>query len=154
MPAGGKRKGAGARRAPSAYLKPGIEDRSGYADLKSADQPVEVLQARGMEAAKYAPLAAQARHIARKSMDRLEEALNSDEKIAPGQLATIAERAVNVIVKMEAAATEAASRERGGSTGADIALKARMLKAAAAELLKRDEVAEVVVEPEDDDAGL
>ena len=143
MPSGGYRKNAGLPRQPSPFHDDALDNvgkrkRGGDKKSEKANSPAE-LKSRGLEAGKFSALGVRARDIAKKSMAKLEEALDSGEKIPPQQLAQIAERATNILVKLQVAEESASARDRSTATGDDIAKKAELLKAAAAELLSRDQ---------------
>jgi len=143
MASGGFRKNAGLPRQPSPFHDDALDNvgkrkRGGDRKSEKANSPAD-LHSRGLEAGKFSALGKQARDIAQRSMAKLEEALDSGEKIPPQQLAQIAERATNILVKLQVAEESASTRDRSAATGDDIAKKAELLKAAAAELLSRDQ---------------
>lgn len=86
----------------------------------------------------YSGLVRDATRTAKKAIERLNERLeDEDNKIAPVQLATIADRAVATILKLETLAANQRTEEV--TSVADIQDRARLLRSAAEELLKRGE---------------
>ena len=86
--------------------------------------------------AKYEHLSGEAVQIAVKSLARLNDRLDDDKNLQPTALAGIADRAVTIVTKLDTLikASEGQARVTGSQ---DIADRARMLRAAAEELLKR-----------------
>jgi len=86
--------------------------------------------------ARYEHLSSEAVQIAVKSLARLNEKLEENHNLQPTALAGIADKAVTIVTKLDTLlkASEGQSRVTGSE---DIADRARMLRAAAEELLKR-----------------
>jgi hypothetical protein len=97
--------------------------------------PVAEVIETGVSTGKYTALSNTAARIAQISMRRLQEKLDENHNLQPTALAGIADKAVTIVTKLEALQRGAESERV--SSSADIAERAKMLRAAAEELLKR-----------------
>ena len=86
--------------------------------------------------AKYEHLSGEAVKIAVKSLARLNEKLEENHNLQPTALAGIADRAVTIVTKLDTLIKASEGQGRVTSAG-DITDRAKMLRAAAEELLKR-----------------